>query len=184
MPLTAGGSAAEFQAFKALTVHLPPAQELPVDTAVCARRGVSKCAIKRIRSTLCRGCGSFPRQLYYLRMLLTQVVGPRSFEDLRTVEGHVFGTFKEACAARGLLRSDAEWDNALGEAGATSASAKKMFCIILLTGRPCRVVDEAHLGADRRRVARTADKIEQSSVSAERYDHQQSFVGGGRYLVQ
>jgi hypothetical protein len=43
---------------------------------------------------------------YYLRMLLTNVRGPQSFEDLRTVDGTVYDTFRQACVARGLLDDD------------------------------------------------------------------------------
>ncbi|XP_071727493.1 uncharacterized protein [Rutidosis leptorrhynchoides] len=39
---------------------------------------------------------------YYLRMLLNIVKGPRSFKELRTVNGILHPTFKEACFAYGL----------------------------------------------------------------------------------
>jgi hypothetical protein len=52
---------------------------------------------------------------YYLRVLLTHVVGATCFEDFRTTHRPhtptivVHGTFKATCLARGLLQ-DAEWD--------------------------------------------------------------------------
>ena len=49
-----------------------------------------------------------------------------SFEDLRTHNGNVYGTFQEACIARGLMEDDQEWDRALTEA------------IALLMPRQCR----------------------------------------------
>ncbi|XP_044406347.1 uncharacterized protein [Triticum aestivum] len=55
-------------------------------------------------------------ELYYLRMLLMIVKGARSFEDLRTYDGRLYHTFKEACAARGLLGDDNEWYIAFDEA--------------------------------------------------------------------
>ena len=55
-------------------------------------------------------------ELYYLRMLLMIVKGARSFEDLRTYAGCLYHTFKEACAARGLLGDDSEWYTAFDEA--------------------------------------------------------------------
>ncbi len=59
---------------------------------------------------------------YYLRVLLTHVVGAACFEDLRTThQPHmpttiVHPTFKATCLARGLLQDDAEWDQCLLEA--------------------------------------------------------------------
>ena len=47
---------------------------------------------------------------YYLRMLLSIVCGATSFENLRTVDGIVYPSFKEACIALGLLQNDEEWD--------------------------------------------------------------------------
>lgn len=55
---------------------------------------------------------------YYLRMLLYTVRSPKSFADLRTHQGTVYETFKEACEARGSLENDREWDLCLTEAAA------------------------------------------------------------------
>src|SRR5215469_7701503 len=54
---------------------------------------------------------------YYLRMLLYAVKGPRSWEDLRTVDGILSASFKAACTARGLLETDEEFNICLMEAG-------------------------------------------------------------------
>ena len=43
---------------------------------------------------------------YYLRMLLHIVKGAKSFSDVRTVEGHRYPTFQDACQALGLLGDD------------------------------------------------------------------------------
>lgn len=43
---------------------------------------------------------------YYLRLLLTNVRGPKTFADLLTVDGHKCATFKEASLMRGLLEHD------------------------------------------------------------------------------
>ncbi|XP_074376809.1 uncharacterized protein LOC141718324 [Apium graveolens] len=51
--------------------------------------------------------------LLYLRMLLMRRKGCTSFDDLRTVEGHVFESFNEACAALGLLQNDSQWHEAV-----------------------------------------------------------------------
>lgn len=57
---------------------------------------------------------------------------------MRTVNGHVFDTFREACVERGLLEDDKEWDLALTEA-ALAQSARQMrhlFAMLLLHCEP------------------------------------------------
>jgi hypothetical protein len=49
-------------------------------------------------------------------MLLLLVKGTQSYKDLRTYNDVIFPSFKEACAARGLLGDDREWYNAFDEA--------------------------------------------------------------------
>ena len=68
-----------------------------------------------------------------LRILLHHKECPKSFEDLRTVDGVVLPTFKEACIALGLLASDVEWDRCLAEAASFSmpGSIRNLFCVIL-----------------------------------------------------
>ena len=46
---------------------------------------------------------------YFLRLLLTAVRGPKSYEDLRTSDGTLHPTFQAACIARGLLEDDRDW---------------------------------------------------------------------------
>ncbi|XP_035845337.1 uncharacterized protein LOC110933803 [Helianthus annuus] len=55
-------------------------------------------------------------EAYFLGILLNKVVGPKSFEDIRTVNGQVFPTFRDACYARGLLDDDKEYIEAIKEA--------------------------------------------------------------------
>jgi len=45
---------------------------------------------------------------FFLQLLLTIFEGEKSWEHLRTWNGQVFDTFKEACMARGLLEDDHE----------------------------------------------------------------------------
>jgi hypothetical protein len=52
----------------------------------------------------------------YLRMLLNCVKGAAFYKHLRTVDGRMHNTFKDACIAMGLLADDNEWDQALEEA--------------------------------------------------------------------
>ncbi|XP_035843705.1 uncharacterized protein LOC118490286 [Helianthus annuus] len=53
---------------------------------------------------------------YFLRILLNKVKGPKSFEEIRTVNGQVFPTFRDACYAIGLLDDDKEYIEAINEA--------------------------------------------------------------------
>ena len=85
---------------------------------------------------------------YYLRMLLHIVRGATCYEHLRTVNGTLHSTFKEACLARGLLDDTNEWDEALTEAStwATGAELRSMFCSMLMfseVGQPDQLW-EAH----------------------------------------
>lgn len=47
-------------------------------------------------------CSPTADKKYYLRMLLTVVPGPRSFQHLRTLDDMIHPTSQAACVARGL----------------------------------------------------------------------------------
>ena len=55
-------------------------------------------------------------ECFFLRMLLFEIKGPQSFQDLLTVAGNICPTYREACKRRGLLEDDAHWDMTLQEA--------------------------------------------------------------------
>lgn len=75
-------------------------------------------ARKKFVPTVIRMYTVSPREVerYCLRILLLHQKGCKSFEDVRTVRGHLCDTFKEAALMMGLLQDDAEWDRALNEA--------------------------------------------------------------------
>jgi len=77
---------------------------------------------------------------FYLRLLLTSVRGSTSFEDLRSFEGQIHGTFKAACIARGLLEDDNEWNVCLREAAtfATGSRFRSLFAMILKVCGPAQ----------------------------------------------
>jgi hypothetical protein len=81
-------------------------------------------------------CSPFAGERYYLRMLLTIIWGPQSFEDLRTIDGIQYPTFQAACLAKGLLEDDQEWINCFTEAVIFSSgyTLRMLFVTALLYG--------------------------------------------------
>ena len=75
---------------------------------------------------------------FYLRTLLMVVKGPTSFEDLRTVDGVLCGSFHEACLKRGLLEDDGEWRLCLQDAAEiqTGSQLRHLFTTLLLFCAP------------------------------------------------
>lgn len=73
-------------------------------------------------------------ELHYLRMLLMIVKGACSYADIRTFNGVVYSTFREACEARGLLDSDAEWHLLFDESilSATSFQLRQLFVTVVM----------------------------------------------------
>ncbi|GBN61785.1 hypothetical protein AVEN_227600-1, partial [Araneus ventricosus] len=58
-------------------------------------------------------------ECFHLRLLLHEVRGPMPFTDLRTFDGRVCETYKQACQLRGLLEDDEHWNKAIEEAAAS-----------------------------------------------------------------
>ncbi|XP_074000087.1 uncharacterized protein [Rhodnius prolixus] len=83
-----------------------------------------------------------PRQTecFYLRLLLVNVTGPLSFQDIRKVDGQQYPTYKDACLALGLLEDDNHWDSMLAEAAlnCTGTQIRLLFAIVLATCFPAR----------------------------------------------
>lgn len=77
---------------------------------------------------------------FYLRTLLSVVRGPKSFEDLRTYSGITHTSFRDACAARGLLEDDGEWRTCLRDAIVWKSGhrLRLLFMILLLHCSPIR----------------------------------------------
>ncbi|XP_065315463.1 uncharacterized protein LOC135924333 [Gordionus sp. m RMFG-2023] len=100
----------------------------PVDKT----RGGDK-VIGRIRTV-------YPKEgeVFYLRLLLNYVTGPTCFEDLRSFNGIISNTFKDACIRRGLLSDDAEWNHCLEEGLSFKMpnQLRQLFSVILLHCEP------------------------------------------------
>ncbi|XP_052621074.1 uncharacterized protein LOC111890589 [Lactuca sativa] len=80
-------------------------------------------------------------EVYFLRILLNKVKGPKSFEEIRTVNGEEFPTFRDACYALGLLDDDKEYVDAIKEAShsGTGFYLRFLFATMLMSnslGRP------------------------------------------------
>ncbi|CAH1422425.1 unnamed protein product [Lactuca virosa] len=54
-------------------------------------------------------------EAYFLRILLNKVKGLKSFEEIRTVNGEEYSSFRDACYALGLLDDDKEYIDAIKE---------------------------------------------------------------------
>ncbi|GKA41917.1 DNA helicase [Tanacetum coccineum] len=73
-------------------------------------------------------------ELFYFWMLLSHQKGCKSPNEVRTVNGYVFPTYRAACEALSLLGDDKEWDIALDESivSASSAELRTLFAQILI----------------------------------------------------
>jgi hypothetical protein len=75
------------------------------------------------------------QECYFLRLLLHHVRGPTSFDHLKTVNGVVLPSFREACSQLGLLENDEHWDWCLEEAAARQlpSQMRQLFAIMIAT---------------------------------------------------
>ncbi|XP_073152242.1 uncharacterized protein [Henckelia pumila] len=78
---------------------------------------------------------------FYLRILLNHVRGPTSFEELMTVNGVIYTTFKEAAEIRGLLQHDDYVRHCMQESCSVKmpSSLRRLFVSILVFCQPTRV---------------------------------------------
>ncbi|XP_062224660.1 uncharacterized protein LOC133923271 [Phragmites australis] len=85
-------------------------------------------------------------ELFHLRMLLMVVAGATSFASLRTYNGIIYDTFREACQARGLVGDDNEWYMLFDESiiWASPYQLRHLFLIVLVF---CDVVNAKMLFA-------------------------------------
>ncbi|XP_015903657.1 uncharacterized protein [Parasteatoda tepidariorum] len=82
-------------------------------------------------------------ECFYLRLLLINVRGSASFQELKTVNGHVCATFRETCQNLSLLENDAHWDISLADTSNTAQpqQIRTLFSIILTTCFPTNPKD-------------------------------------------
>lgn len=79
-------------------------------------------------------------EIYYMRTMLNYVRGPTCYADLRTVNNHVYPTFREACYAMGLLADDKEYIDAFKEAShwCSGHFLRQLFTILLVANQMTR----------------------------------------------
>ncbi len=78
---------------------------------------------------------------FSMRLLLLNIPGAKSFEHLRTVDGHIFNTFHEAAAELKLLADDKEWFQTLSEAISIYTdirALRELFASILKHSQPSK----------------------------------------------
>ncbi|XP_017239653.1 uncharacterized protein LOC108212437 [Daucus carota subsp. sativus] len=79
-------------------------------------------------------------EVWFMRLLLTKVRGPTSFESLRTVDGICHDSFRDACKEYGLLDDDKEWHEVLNQCsnGGLPPQIRQLFVHIIVN---CKVTD-------------------------------------------
>jgi hypothetical protein len=75
---------------------------------------------------------------YALRILLLYRKGCSSFEQLRTVNGTIYSTFRETCHALGYFENNKDCESTLQEATsfASSYQLRELFALLLLNSAP------------------------------------------------
>ncbi|CAH0397956.1 unnamed protein product [Chilo suppressalis] len=77
-------------------------------------------------------------ECYCVRLLLTRIRGPTSFQALKIVVGQEKATFQEACEAMELLEDDGHWDatNEYAMLCRSATTLRKLFAIMRSTCGP------------------------------------------------
>ncbi|KAH1161826.1 hypothetical protein GYH30_000623 [Glycine max] len=83
-------------------------------------------------------------ELFYLRMMLTVCRGPISFENIRTVDGVEYSTYREACFAMGFSQDDREFIVAIQEAKdwGSAPYLRNLFVLLLLTDQQAKIYNQ------------------------------------------
>ena len=82
-------------------------------------------------------------ECFYLRLLLHTNKRPQSFAHLRTVEGNLYSSFREACLRLGLLEDKNQYQPAMQEAAVSNSAASllSLFAVILTWCEPSNPLD-------------------------------------------
>ena len=84
------------------------------------------------------------QECFFLRPLLTQIRGPTSFEDIKTVDGIKYESYRATCHALGMLESDSIWLSTMADAAENSLPEvlRDLFVVMLLF---CSVSSPLHV---------------------------------------
>ncbi|KAG5594044.1 hypothetical protein H5410_035276 [Solanum commersonii] len=88
-------------------------------------------------------CHPTEGERYYLRLLLMNIRGPKSYEALRTIDGKCYSTFREAAEKIGLLHSDNNLIDCMSEAVSYQMpySLRRLFATLLVYCNPANPKD-------------------------------------------
>lgn len=77
-------------------------------------------------------------ELFHLRILLLNIRGATSFDDLKTVNNKTYKTFTQAAVANNLVENNLQWFECLEEAISleTCAEVRNIFSMILIHNNP------------------------------------------------
>ncbi|KAL8573082.1 hypothetical protein ACOMHN_010511 [Nucella lapillus] len=102
-------------------------------------------------------------ECYFLLLLLNVVKSPKSYDDLKTVNGEVCATFSEACQKQGLLEDDKHLQLVIEEACATQSPKllRDLLAIILVS---CNPSQHGHLTGSCQTLTLLAPKQETRNV--------------------
>ncbi|XP_074327708.1 uncharacterized protein LOC141665621 [Apium graveolens] len=79
-------------------------------------------------------------EIWFLRLLLSKIRGPTSFESLRIMNGVLYPSFKDACKEHGFLDNDSEWHEVIAECSKCgfAPQIRELFVHIIVN---CKVND-------------------------------------------
>ncbi|XP_060855280.1 uncharacterized protein LOC132932954 [Metopolophium dirhodum] len=113
------------------------------------------------------------RDRFHLRLLLLNRRGPKSFQDIRTVDGVVHETFTAAAVALGLLEDDRAWRGCLTESATldTPRQLRYLFVTILVFCEPSNPLalyeaNEANMMEDFNRRLQDVDRARATCLAA------------------
>ncbi|KAL4288328.1 hypothetical protein AHAS_Ahas19G0275200 [Arachis hypogaea] len=74
-------------------------------------------------------------ELFYLRMMLNFVRGPTNYDQIKSANGVIHNSFRDACFALGLLNDDREYIEAIKEASCWGLGdyLRKLFTVMLMS---------------------------------------------------